>query len=70
MKMKDNVIYVKVLEGSLATLEFPEFNIKVQAHIGENGASEEMIEGNRKTPLRRIRIRNSIRYSYRRRNEI
>ncbi|MBP3800910.1 MAG: L,D-transpeptidase family protein [Clostridia bacterium] len=49
--MKDNTIYVKVQEGSLAILEFPEHNIKTRAYIGKKGASEIKKEGNEMTPL-------------------
>ena len=49
--MKDNTIYVKVQEGSLAILEFPDYNIKTQAYIGKKGASKIKIEGNKKTPI-------------------
>lgn len=49
--MDDNIIYVDVKENSLAKLTFPKYNIETIASIGENGASEIMIEGNKKTPL-------------------
>ena len=49
--MEENTIYVEVEENSQATLIFPKYNIKTKAYIGENGASTERKEGNKKTPI-------------------
>lgn len=49
--MGNNKIYVYINKDYSAMLEFPEYNIKTKAYIGENGYTDETIEGDKKTLL-------------------
>lgn len=48
---KDNIIYVKINNNNVATLEFPEHSIKSTAYIGKNGYTTSTYEGDKKTLL-------------------
>lgn len=52
----ENIIYVSINNGNKAILTFPKHNIKTEAYIGKNGATENKVEGDGKTPIGRFKL--------------
>lgn len=51
-----NKIYVFYKENNKAILEFPDYDIKVDAYLGKNGVTKDKKEGDGKTPLGKFKL--------------